>query len=431
MQSESFRDLPFMGVIRVNDDAGEFGYVPGDPDWCNLGQGMPEVGDIPGAPPRFSQVNIEHADHAYGPVEGLPELREAVAAHYNRLYRGGVASQYSAENVMITPGGRVGLSRCGVALDDVRLGHFTPDYTAYEDLLRTFDQVKTHRIDLSIDEGFKISPARLTEIVEQEGLNTLLISNPCNPTGVVVRGAELNAWLDLCRRKSCTLLLDEFYSHFVFNNETPGPVSGAQFVEDVDRDPVVIFDGLTKSFRYPGWRIGWILGPRAVIRNMTAAGSFLDGGPSRPIQRAAIEVLEPGRADGETDAVRQEFAIKQRITIDRLRAMGIHVTHDPESTFYAFGDISGLPAPINEGVAFMREAFKSKVLTVPGAYFDVDPRKDRPNGAMYRSFIRFSFGLPRADLEIGLDRLASMVAEAGFALPTHGDRSGPVGAPSV
>lgn len=395
MLNPSFRSLPFMGVIRVNEEAGRLGFTHGDPQWINLGQGQPEVGELAGAPPRVATVQIETADHAYGPVEGLPALREAVAAHYNRLYRCGKASQYTAENVMITPGGRTGLARCGAALGAVRLGHFTPDYTAYEDLLRTFDQVRTRRIDLAADEGFRIEPDRLGRIIAADRLDTLLVSNPCNPTGVVIRGDDLHAWLEIARQTPCTLVLDEYYSHYVYGPDGGAPVSAAAYVETVDTDPVVILDGLTKCFRYPGWRVGWVVGPREVIRTMTAAGSFLDGGPSRPIQRAAIEVLEPGRADQECAAVRREFACKQRIALERLGAMGVRFPQQPQGTFYAFGSIEGLPAPLDDGECFMRAGFAVKVLTVPGAYFDVDPRQDRDGESPVRRFVRFSFGAPR------------------------------------
>ena len=424
MHTPTFRNLPFMGVIRVNEDAGALGFTPGHPDWFNLGQGQPEVGDLPGAPPRIRSLDIDPADHAYGPVEGLPELREAVAAHYNRLYRRGAASRYSTQNVMITPGGRAGLTRCGAALGRIRLGHFTPDYTAYEDLLRTFDQVRTHRIDLAVEDGFRIEPAVVGRIARRHRINTLLISNPCNPTGVVIQGPELAAWVELARRSPCTLLLDEFYSHFIYAPRGAGPVSAAAFVEDVDEDPVVIFDGLTKSFRYPGWRVGWVVAPRRIIRTMTAAGSFLDGGPSRPIQRAAIDVLEPGRADAESAAVRREFAVKQQLTLTRLREMGIQVPHAPEGTFYAFGSVAALPAPLDDGAAFMREGFKCRVLTVPGAYFDVDPRSERDDVSRLHRFVRFSFGPPRDVVRTGLDRLAAMLSGSP-RFPAPAEEPGP------
>src|SRR5262249_6023514 len=154
-----------------------------------------------------------------------------------------------------------------------------------EDLLVTFHRLDPCWIELRPEDGFRIDPRALEDRVVKERLGALLISNPCNPTGAVIRGAELGAWVEMARRRSCTLLMDEFYSHYVYGADQQGPVSSAAFVEDVERDPVVIVDGLTKCFRYPGWRVGWVVAPQKVIQALTAAGSFLDGGPSRPIQR--------------------------------------------------------------------------------------------------------------------------------------------------
>ncbi len=406
----AFRQLPFMGVIRVNEEAMKIGYRMGDPNWSNLGQGQPEVGVLQGAPPRYDHLDIDLNDHGYGPVEGLPELRQAVADHYNRLYRIGKSSQYTMENVAIAAGGRLALSRCGATMADIRLGYFTPDYTAYEDLLTTFDHLDPEWVELTADTAFRIDPGELEARVERDGLGALLISNPCNPTGVVIHGEELDAWVRMSRRRNCTLLMDEFYSHYVYGSAFDGPVSSAAYIEDVNEDPVVIFDGLTKCFRYPGWRVGWVLAPRGVIRSVTAAGSFLDGGPCRPIQRAAIEVLKPQRADQETDAVRKEFTIKQRLTIDSLTRLGVEFPGRPEGTFYAWGSVQNLPAPLNDGEGFMREAFKHRVLTVPGEYFDVNPHRRRVGRSPLSGFVRFSFGPPRANLQAGLDRLGEMLS---------------------
>ncbi len=410
----AFRQLPFMGVIRVNEEAMKIGYRMGDPAWSNLGQGQPEVGNLAGAPPRLDSLKIDIGDHGYGPVEGLPELRQAVADHYNRLYRAGCASQYTMENVAISAGGRLALSRCGATMADVRIGYFTPDYTAYEDLLTTFDHLDPEWIELTAETAFRIDPDRLDQRVQRDNLGALLISNPCNPTGVVIDGDDLRAWVEMGRRRQCTLLMDEFYSHYVYGGRDAigairQPVSSARCIEDVNEDPVVIFDGLTKCFRYPGWRVGWVVAPRDVIRSFTAAGSFLDGGPCRPIQRAAIEVLQAQRADQETQAVQREFAVKQRLTIDSLKALGVEFPGNPEGTFYAWGSVEKLPPPLNDGVGFMREAFKHRVLTVPGEYFDVNPHRRRTGRSPLSGFVRFSFGPPRANLQAGLDRLGEMI----------------------
>lgn len=410
----AFRQLPFMGVIHVNNQAMKAGWKMGDPNWSNLGQGQPEVGEMDGAPPRYSALNIEPGDHAYGPVEGIPEYRQAVADHYNRLFRRGKASHYTIENVCIAPGGRAALTRIGATLDTIRLGYFTPDYTAYEDLLTTFPRIDPVHIELPAATGFRITPQSLDARIAKDSLGGLLISNPCNPTGVAISGDELKAWTDIARRRGTTLIFDEFYSHFIFEKGVPGtgPVSAASYVEDVNSDPIVLVDGLTKCFRYPGWRSGWVVGPKHVVQAMTAGGSFLDGGPSRPIQRAGIDVLKQARADQETNAVRAVFAAKQQLTLSMLREAGVRFPCMPQGTFYAFGDVSGLPAPLNTGEGFMREGFKNRVLTVPGEYFDVNPGKRRSGPSPLSTFVRFSFGPPRDNLEAGLSRLVAMIAAA-------------------
>lgn len=416
----AFREMPFMGVIRVVVEAMKLGYSPDDPNWSNLGQGQPEVGSLPGAPPRFNKITIPLQDHAYGPVEGLLELRQVVADHYNRLYRAGKRSLYGPENVVVATGGRTSLTRGAAALDDVRLGYFIPDYTAYEDLLSAFRRFSPVLVADTGETNFKLPADDLRRRVEAENLGALLLSNPCNPTGALLRGAELSAWVELARERPCTLLLDEFYSHFIYDvgvedgraAPATGPVSAAAYVEDVNRDPVILFDGLTKNYRYPGWRVGWAVGPADAIRAMTAAGSFVDGGPPRPIQRAAIEVLEPERADQETETLRRVFTEKRNLTVERLSDMGVRFPYAPESTFYAFGDVRQLPPPLNDGVGFYQAALRDRVLTVPGEFFDVNPMRLRTGPSPAAGFVRFSFGPPRDNLERGLDRLGRMIARA-------------------
>ena len=76
-----------------------------------------------GAPPRLSTVTMEPMDHAYGPLGGIQELKEAIAAHYNRLYRAGKASKYTADNVSVSSGGRLALSRIFAALNKGEVGY--------------------------------------------------------------------------------------------------------------------------------------------------------------------------------------------------------------------------------------------------------------------------------------------------------------------
>ena len=409
----AFREVPNTGVIFVMKEAARRGYAGADPSWTNFGQGMPEVGALDGAPKRIETIHIDQADHEYAPVAGIWELREAVANHYNQLYRRGMPSQYSAENVCICAGGRTALTRAAAALGNINLGHFLPDYTAYEELLGLFRLFTPIPILLDPDRGYDFSLDELRREVRGRGLGAILISNPCNPTGKTIRGETLQGWTAIARRHDCTLLLDEFYSHYAWNSEESGPptVTAARYVEDVDRDPVVIINGLTKNWRYPGWRISWTLGPKSVIERLSSAGSFLDGGACRPIQRAAIELLETQHTLAEIGALHKTFKPKRDLMLSRLGAMGIRIERPPEGTFYVWGNVGDLPEPISNGMDLFRAGLDHNIICVPGAFFDVNPGQRRlTRRSRFRSHVRFSFGPGIETLRSGLDRLESLVS---------------------
>ena len=409
---EAFRPVPRTGVIYVMTEAERLGFRMHKEDWCNLGQGQPETGALPGAPPRLQEITIKPNDQDYAPIAGLWELREAVASQYNALLRRGMPSQYSAENVCISSGGRVSLTRACAAVGQINLGHFLPDYTAYAELLDIFRRFTPIPILLDPESGYRFSTEQLRREILGRGLGAILMSNPCNPTGKLVRGEALNDWVAIARELDCTFLLDEFYSHYIWDGQD-GVVSAARYVEDVDRDPVVILDGLTKNWRYPGWRVSWTVGPKKVIEAITSAGSFLDGGASAPMQRAAIQLLEPDHVRAETQALQQAFRSKRDLMVNGLRSLGVRFDAEPEGTFYAWGDLSELPESINTGMAFFKAALQKKVITVPGTFFDVDPgnrRIGRPS--RFRHHMRFSFGPGAEVLERALGRLREVVSEA-------------------
>ncbi len=411
----AFRTVPRTGVIFVTSEAHKLGYRSADPTWCNLGQGQPETGPLPGAPPRVQQVPVQVDDQEYAPVPGLWELREAVASLYNRLYRKGLPSQYSAENVSICGGGRAALTRAAASLGHVNLGHFLPDYTAYEELLDVFKAFTAIPILLEGERGYAFTPDDLRREIQGRGLSALLLSNPCNPTGKLVQGDELQRWVRMARELDCSLLIDEFYSHYVWAGR-PGQLpieSAARYVEDVNRDPVVLFDGLTKNWRYPGWRVTWTIAPAKVIEAVASAGSFLDGGGSRPLQRAAIPLLTDDHVQKETLATHAAFREKREKMIARLEHLGIRADRAPDGTFYVWGNLASLPPPLNDGMGFFRAALERKVITVPGEFFDVNPGKRRSRRASrFRSYTRFSFGPPMVQVEEGLSRVEALVVSA-------------------
>jgi aspartate/methionine/tyrosine aminotransferase len=412
----AFREVPRTGVIFVTTEAQRHGYSSSAEDWCNLGQGMPESEALPGAPPRISELPIREGDHEYAPVAGLWELRESIAGFYNELFRRGRGSKYSAENVAVSGGGRTALTRVAASLGHVNLGHFLPDYTAYEELLDVFRLFSPIPILLESERGYAFSPDDLRREVLGRGLGAILASNPSNPTGKVIGGDDLAGWVSVARELDCALIFDEFYSHYIWRPDLVaqgGIETAARYVEDVDRDPVVILDGLTKNWRYPGWRVTWAVGPKKVIEGVASAGSFLDGGGSRPLQRKAIDLLAPTAAIAETKAIHQAFGKKRAKLLNGLRDLGFTVDLPPEGTFYVWASAEHLPPSIRDGMSFFRAALERKVISVPGEFFDVDPGKRRGGRpSRFRRHLRFSFGPPIARLELALERLRELITTA-------------------
>lgn len=417
-------------------------------------------------------MNVEGLVNEYSPVAGWQPLREAIANLYNQRFRQGKQSQYTWNNVCITPGGRAALTRLAASIGNVRterraaisrrgvrtapiarhanklkqvnMGFFLPEYTAYEEMLsvRGSSQASRDR-QLTLSQMFKrfvpiphsldaknhysISVDDMRREIHNRGLGVILKSNPSNPVGTVVQGEELRAWVKLARETHCSMIFDEFYSAYTYNENEPGKVvSAAEYVNDVNQDPVVIVDGLTKNWRLPGWRVTWVVGPEEIINAVASCGSFLDGGANGPLQRAALPLLHPDFARQDSLALQAHFKAKRDYMVQRLVDLGFAIRDAPEGTFYVWASVKNMPASLNDGWIFFEEALRHKVICVPGIFFDVNPGRRRQLFASpYHSYIRFSFGPPLEELKRGLDNLDILVnkhrvAVAEAAIPTRG-----------
>lgn len=410
------RYVPYMGVIWTVNEASKLGFYNGHPDWCNVGQGQPEVGTIEGAPDRIESLKLQPSDAAYGPVGGTLEVREAIADWVNRTYRKGM-SQYTAENVSFACGGRLALTRLySIFKDGARIAYKNPDYTAYEDYLYPLRH-NCELIELRAEEkdGFTVPVERFENFMHDVRPNAFVFSNPCNPTGQVIKDEAMDRYIDAARKENCLLGADEFYATFSYNEDgSPAEkaVSALPYVKDINRDPVIVFDGLTKGFRYPGWRAGWAIGPKYLIEMINRAASAVDGGPSTMVQRGVIEELAKGHAEAELLATRKEFAVKRKMMMEGLAELGIHTpANQPLGTFYLWASIENLPGKLSDADYFFHACLQKKVITVPGHFFDVRPFRVRPTNEPYRHWVRFSYGPNRQTIKTALERIAQVIKE--------------------
>ena len=417
-----FEATPEMGLGGVVAEAARRGFSASDSRWCNFGQGQPETGGLAGAPERLERIEIRPEDYAYGPLGGTEACRSLVAERYNAFYRRGRGSRYTAENVTLAPGGRGVLSRLLAAMHHGTLGVQSPDYASYAGLMALHaPRLEFVRVGTPWREPFGVRAADLARAAAVRPLDALLFSNPCNPTARLLRDEGMAALCHAAAGAGTALLVDEFYSEYVYDAEggaADGAVSAAAHVDDVDRDPVVLVDGLTKNARYPGFRLGWAVGPKAIIDRMNRVAAVLDGGPSTLVQRAAEALLAPEVVEAEGRALRPVFAEKRAFLLEALEGLGIRC-HRPESagSIYLWGDVSGLPAPLADSRRLFQRALDVGVVVAPGDCFDLTvPPSGEPDARSAR-WVRFSFGPPRSVLEGGVERLTGLIARGGSEGP--------------
>ncbi|SGY20794.1 BQ5605_C016g08146 [Microbotryum silenes-dioicae] len=407
------------------------------------GQGAPEVGDLPGAPPRPQVIDMSKmasfpsprrtshhgADvHEYAPTTGVRELRAAVAHLYNETHRKGKTSQYTADNVAIVPGGRAGLTRVASIIGEVYVSYQVPEYTAYDQMLSSFRKLVPIPSMLDEEDAYHLNIDKLKKNIKNQGLSVVVASNPRNPTGQVIHSEELEQLVDL-GRQGTTIILDEFYSMYQYELGEGAVVSAAKYVEDVEKDSVIIIDGLTKNWRLPGWRVAWVIGPKALVTALGSVGGYLDGGANHVLQVAAIPLMEPSRVEQDRLALQRHFKAKRDHVLERLERMGLPVKHKPTSTFYIWLDLSCLPAPLDGGLVFFEECLKERVIVTPGIFFDLNPAVRRNlHDSPCHHFVRLSYGPPLEEIDRGLDaieRLLNRVRKAikgGDSLFDHVDK---------
>ncbi|KAJ7256492.1 pyridoxal phosphate-dependent transferase [Mycena haematopus] len=404
------------GVIYCSDRAMANGFsYAASHEWSNLGQGAPEVGEIPNAPPRITSIPLPTDSLEYAPTTGVKALREAVANLYNHTYRQGKESQYTFENVCIVPGGRAGLSRVAAVIGDVYTSYQVPDYTAYDQILSSFKRLVPVPTALDPKTKYRLDINQTRKDIQNQGLQVILASNPRNPTGQVIRGNELKDLVSL-GREGTTVILDEFYSWYIYpenESEYGNSISSAKYVEDVNQDSVIIIDGLTKNWRLPGWRVCWVIGPKNLVSALSQSGSFLDGGANHPLQLAAVPLLDPAHVKIEKEALQRHFKAKRDHVLKRLHEMHLDVDIPPAATFYIWLNLERLPAPLNNGLTFFEELLKEQTIVIPGIFFDINPSHRRNLfSSPCHHFIRISFGPPMEDLDKGLDAFARVLKKA-------------------
>ncbi|KUF12118.1 pyridoxal phosphate-dependent aminotransferase [Pseudoponticoccus marisrubri] len=356
-------------------------------DIINLGIGQPDFK----TPEHIVEAGIRalrDGHHGYTPANGLPALREAVAADLNR--RHGV--EVNPDHVVVQPGGKPTMFFACLMFGEpgAEIMYPNPGFPIYESVIR-YSGATPVPIPLEEKNGFAFSAEDLLgRITERTRL--IIINSPANPTGGVTPRAEIDKLVKgLEDHPQVALMSDEIYSNMLYGGRDH--VSLLQYPQI--RDRLIMLDGWSKTYAMTGWRLGYAVWPEALVDHVTRLCINDHSCVNAATQHAGIAALE-----GPQDAVHAmvaEFDTRRQIIVDGLNALPGMRCADAGGAFYAFPNIEGTGLSAMEAQnRFLDEA---GVATVAGTSF----------GAWGEGYLRFSYANSAENIREALERIRQLL----------------------
>ena len=363
-----------------------------------FGAGEP---DFP-TPDYIVQAAIEAAakpaNHRYTPTPGLPELRDAIVAKTLR------DSNYviTADQVLVTNGGKQAVYQAFATIinpgDEVILP--APYWTTYPECIKLAGGIA---VEVFADEtqNYLVTVEQL-EAARTEKTKALLFCSPSNPTGSVYSAEQVKAIGEWALAHGIWIIADEIYEHLLYDGAT---APSMPVVVPALSDTTIILNGVAKTYAMTGWRVGWMIGPKDVIKAATNLQSHLSSNVSNVSQRAAITALT-----GDLTAVHEmgvAFDRRRKLIVGLLNEIPGVVCPTPTGAFYVYPSVKGVlgkeirgrrPQTSAELATLILE--EAEVAAVPGEAFG-------PSG-----YLRFSYALGDADIVEGIARVKALLSEA-------------------
>jgi N-succinyldiaminopimelate aminotransferase len=358
----------------------------------NLGQGFPDT-EGPAGMLEVARSAIAGGHNQYPPGSGIRELRTAVAEHQAAHYD----LRYDPESeVLITVGATEAISAALLALvehgDEVLL--IEPYYDSYPAAVALAGAARRCAPLVADGDRFALDLDALAAAITP-ATRVLVLNSPHNPTGTVLRRAELAALAALAIEHDLVVITDEVYEHLVFDAAQHLPI--ATFPGMAQRTLSVSSAG--KTFSVTGWKIGWVCGPSRLVAAVRATKQFLTFVGGAPFQPAVAYAL---RAEQNWVAAhRTALQAKQHRLAAGLRAAGFGV-HRSEGTYFICADVR--PLGYADGLRFCRELpDRAGVVAVPVGVFVDDPECN----TSWRHLVRFAFCKRDEVIDEALGRLVS------------------------
>ncbi len=359
-------------------------------DVLNFSAGEPDF-DTPDSIKQAAFTAIEEGFTKYTAAGGIPEVKAAIVAKYQAEQN----LAYEPTQVLVSNGGKHALHNIFQAVldpgDEVVIP--SPYWLSYPDMVILSGGVPVI-LNTRIEDGFKISPQSLAEVVSPR-TKLLILNSPSNPTGALYSREELTALATVIEDTGILVISDDVYEKFVYDGRSfvNLPMVAPHLAENV-----VTINSASKTYSMTGWRIGYAVGPEAVIRAATSIQGQATSCAGSISQKALAFALQTDA--GLIEAFRQSFEKRRDLMFAGLEAIDGIKTFKPAGAFYLFADVSQLYDKV-EGVTgsvgfceYLLE--KWRIACIPGQAFGED------------CCIRFSFVADEATIREGLSRLSQI-----------------------
>lgn len=335
----------------------------------------------------------------YPAVSGIAPLREAICRVTEEVHGFSVAG----EQVLVSAGAKHSLFNLFLALldpgDEVIIP--APYWVSYPEMVRITGAepvlLKAHP-----EAGFQLNIEEFKAAIT-DNTRAIVLNSPSNPTGAIYSRELLQSIADICVEKDILVIADDIYRQLVYGGAEY--VSIASLGSEIAKRTVLI-DGVSKTYAMTGWRIGWTVGPKDLIKGMTKIQGQSTSGANHLAQIAAAQALNgPQDCVGE---MRASFDDRRKRMLELLRSIDGVECQEPKGAFYAFPDVSSFVGKKTEGgqtieddVALAGYLVEKGVALVPGSGFGCP------------GFARLSYASSMEDIEAGLARLKAALGELG------------------
>jgi aspartate/methionine/tyrosine aminotransferase len=338
------------------------------------------------------------ANHRYTPVAGLPELREAIVKKTKR------DSNYeiTVDQVLVTNGGKQAVNQAFATLldpgDEVIVP--SPYWTTYPECI-SLAGGKMVEVFADESQNYLVTVEQL-EKARTPKTKVLLFCSPINPTGAVYSPEQVKEIGQWALKNNLWVLADEIYEHLLYDGAKAPSIC---VVVPELADQTIIVNGVAKTYAMTGWRVGWMIGPKDIIKAATNLHSHSTANVANVSQRAAIAAL-----NGDLSAVHkmgEAFDRRRKLIVKLLNEIPGVICPTPTGAFYVYPSVKGVlgkeirgkrPKTSAELATLILE--EAEVAAVPGEAFG-------PSG-----YLRFSYATSDADIVEGIARVKKLLSEA-------------------